>query len=268
MTLTIIPYANIGYHEANSQPCVAYRNLLASGTITDGGLPSNAPRANAVTGSTFDFWQPGSVPATLRTTLAAAEPADLAFFAAHSLGSAGASVAVQYHNGTTWITIATLSPADDKPFGLVFPRITAAQWGLSVSGAVAQIGVAFIGPRVVIPGGVKPDYEPIWAAEVYEKTEGVSRRGHFFGTTVERAGASLSVNFMDVPLGFARDDLEGFRRHYNYGLPFVWASAPAVFPEDAAYCWSGGNARLSAPIRAAGEWVGLSMDMQAYVEAV
>lgn len=254
------------YIEANAQPMVMFRNLLAEGTITDANLPATAPRANAATESTFDFWQPATVPETLRATLGASQAADGAFFAAHNLGTAGATLTVQYFDGSTWQTQATYAPTSDEPFGFIWPTRSATGWGIQISGAVAQIGVAWIGPRLVIPGGVLPDYVPIWGAKRVERYAGVSRRGQFFGQRIERAGARLTPAFMDVPYSFAQSTLADFRDHYNDGKAFVWASAPGIFPEDAAYVWASEGANLQSPVRSGGDWCGLSMDVEAYVE--
>lgn len=266
MTLIVTSSSDPAYIEANAQPCVFYQNLLASGTVANSGLPASTPRLNAYSGDTDTYWQPASVPETLRATFGSAQAADGAFFAAHTLGTAGATLTAQYFDGSTWQTQATHTPTDNQPFGFIWPARSATGWGIQISTAVAQIGVGWIGPRLVIPGGVKPDYEPIWAAYEIIKASGTTRRGHFQGQAIERAGARLSPSFMDIPFAFARDNLAPFRRHYNEGNPFVWASAPGVFPTDAAYCWAADGERLAAPIRAGGLWCGLDMSFEAYVE--
>lgn len=266
MTLIVTASASQAYIEANAQPCVMFRNLLAEGTVANSGLPTATPRLNAYAGSTDTYWQPAAVPDTLQATFGAAQAADGAFFAAHTLGTAGATLNVQYFDGAVWQTQATFTPTTNQPFGFIWPTRSATGWGVQITGAVAQIGVAWIGPRLVIPGGVKPDYEPIWAAVEITKSPGMTRRGHFQGQAIERAGARLNPSLMDVPLSFARDDMAAFRKVYNEGNPFIWASAPGVFPTDAAYCWADESERLAAPIRAGGQWCGLSMSFQAYVE--
>lgn len=265
MTLIVASSTSPAYIEANAQPMVMFQNLLASVTITDATLPTTAPRANAVTESTFDYWQPASVPETLRMVPGASQAADGAFFAAHTLGTAGATLTVQYYDGATWQTQASHTPTDNKPFGFIWPTRSATGWGIQISGAVAQIGVAFIGPRLVIPGGVLPDYVPIWAATEVQRQAGISRRGQFFGQRIESRSARLQPSFMDVPLSYARDTLATFRDHYNDGKAFIWASSPGVFPQDAAYVWASDNASLRSPVRSGGEWCGLSMDLEAFV---
>lgn len=263
--ITIVASTDPAYLAANAQPMVAYRNLLAEGTLTSGTSPTTNPRANAVTESTFDFWGADATPDTLQTTLGAAASADVCFIAAHSIGSSGGSLTVQYYDGAAWQDIATVTPTDDQPFAVVFPSISATGWGISVTG-LPEIGVAWIGPRLVIPGGVVPDYAPIWAARRVTKMAGTSRRGQWFGQRIERTGASMSAQFMPLDHDFALNDMESFRNRYNDGHAFVWASAPSVFPADVAYCWAPDDAIFAPAIQAGGRTVSLSLTMEAFAE--
>lgn len=253
------------YNADNAQPMVMFDNLFAQGTLASPNLPAGTPRQNATTESTFDYWQTNASPQVFRVTYVTNRAADGAFIAAHTLATVGASLTVEYFNGTSWVTQASYTPTTNKPFGFIWPRRSASGWGLSVSLTGAQIGVAFLGQRVVIPGGVLPDYVPVWAATQVERQSGTSRRGQFFGQRIESRSARLRPSFMDVPYTFARDDLAAFRDHYNDGKAFVWGSAPGVFPEDGAYVWAADNSSLQTPIRAGGEWCGLSMDLEAYI---
>ena len=258
----IVADASPTYAENNAQPMVMWDNLLARGTLTDGALPADAPRLNAVDENTVDFWQP-TVAATLRTTLSGPEAADCAFFAAHTL--AGLTVKVQYHNGSTWVDLATVVPATNEPFLIVFPTTSATQWGVSVSGACI-VGVAWIGPRIVIPGGVTPGYTPVWAAREVRKWGGGTRRGHWLGQRVDMVTATLAPQFMQVPYDFAATTLKAFRARYNEGRAFVFAAAPSVFPDDCAYVWAEDGESLPAPISAGALYTDLSFNVTAYCE--
>lgn len=260
MTIIILP-GNAAYNELNAQPMVAHRNLLAEGTITDALLPAAAPRADAVTQDTSEFWAPTGAD-TLRCTLAGSQTASICFIDAHTLGSQGRTLTLERFTGV-WATITTYAPANDDPFMIVFPDESRTGFGIGVSGA-CQIGVAWIGPRLVIPGGVVPGYVPFWAAKRIEKFPAVTRRGHFRGQRIERAGASLTAQFMPVPHSFALNDMAAFRQHYNEGNAFVWAPAPSVFTEDVAYCWADQDRTLSHSIQAGGLLTDLSIAMEAY----
>jgi hypothetical protein len=227
-------------------------------------LPTVNPRANAAEEETASFW--GATGAdTLAVTLGAAEAADLLMVAAHELWSDGRSLTLQYHNGAAWVTIATVTPDTDHPFMILFPRVTATQWRVTLSGA-SLIGVLFLGPRVIIPGGVVPGYTEVWASRETTKLGGGTRSGHWLGQRVEKVTAQLAPTLMPIDYAFARDTLAGFRDHYNEGRAFVWASAPAVFPYDVAYAWATDNATFQPVPHAGGELCDLSLKMVAYCE--
>lgn len=252
------------YSEANSQPMVSYRNLLTVGTIASGTLPTVNPRNNAATEDTASFWGPTGA-STLTVTLGAAEPADLCMIAAHDLFTQGESLTLEYYNGAAWVELAEITPTSNHPFMILFPRVSAAQWRVSVSGA-CSIGVVWIGPRMIIPGGIVPGYAEVWASRSITKLGGGSRRGHWLGQRVESVTAELSAEFMPVPYGFALNDLAVFREHYNEGRAFVWASAPDVFRQDCAYAWAVDGAVFQPVALAGGELCNLSMSMVAYCE--
>jgi hypothetical protein len=250
------------YAENNAQPMVSWDNLLARGTIASASLPTDAPRLNAVSENTVDFWQPTGAD-TLRATMAGSEPADCAFFAAHNLS--GRVVKVQYFNGTIWVDQATYTPTSNDPFLIVFPTRSATGWGVSVDGACI-IGVAWIGPRIVIPGGVVPGYTPVWAAREVNKWGGGTRRGHWLGQRIDSVTANLSPQFMPIPYAFADVTLDAFRTRYNEGRAFVFASAPGIFTRDCAYVWAVDGESLPAPISAGGIYTDLSFNVTAYCE--
>jgi hypothetical protein len=262
MTIVIVP-GNAAYDELNSQPMVAFRNLLTEGTIASGTLPTGGPRANAVTQDTSEFWDQPTV-GQLRCTLGAATTASICFIGAHNLGTAGVTLSVERFNGS-WNTITSYAPTNNNPFMIVFPDESQTGFGVAVSGA-CQIGVAWVGPRLIIPGGVTPDYTPIWAASRVDKFPAITRRGHFRGQRIERSGASLSAQFMPMTHTFARDTMATFRQRFNEGDAFIWAAAPRVFSTDVAYCWADEGSTIDYTIRAGGDLVNMAMQMEAYVE--
>lgn len=260
--IVIVADASPVYAENNAQPMVSWDNLLARGTIASATLPADAPRLNAVDENTVDFWQPTGAD-TLRATFGASEAADCAFFAAHTLS--GRTVKVQYYNGSIWVDLATVVPTTNEPFLIVFPNRSATGWGVSVDGACI-IGVAWIGPRIVIPGGVLPGYEPVWAAREIKKWGGGTRRGHWLGQRADMVTAQLTPQFLQVPYDFSANTLAAFRKRYNDGRAFVFASAPSIFLDDCAYVWAEDGESLPSPISAGAVYTELSFNVTAYCE--
>jgi hypothetical protein len=183
--------------------------------------------------------------------------------AAHDL--VGALVTVQKWDGTTWTDVASATPTTKDPFMILFPSTAALGWGLQI-GSAGTLAVAWIGPRIVIPGGVTPGYAPVWASRMVSKWGGGTRRGHWMGQRVDAVTARLAPNFMPVTHSFALNDMRAFRERYNDGRAFVWAAAPSVFPEDVAYCWAEDGEIFQPTPLAGGELCSLSLAMTAYCE--
>lgn len=257
------PTASLAYVEMNAQPMVLWDNLLARATITNAALPTVNPRSRAVTERTSEFWGATGTPDTLRGTLGATEAADCCFIGAHTL--AGKTVKVQRLVAAVWTDTATFTPTTNDPFMLIWPEQSSTGWGIEISGP-GQVGVCFIGKRLVIPGGVKPGYAPVWAAREITRYPNVSMRGHYLGQKIEKAGASLSADLMPLEYGFVLNNMAGFRTAYNNGKPFVWASAPAAFGTDVAYCWADKGGVFAPSIMSGGQLCELSLNMRAFCE--
>lgn len=257
------PAASPAYAELNAQPMVLWDNILARATITNSALPTVNPRSRAVTESTADYWGATGTPDTLRGTVGVAEGADCCFIGAHTL--AGKTIKVQRLVAAVWTDTATFTPTTNEPFMLVWPEQTSTGWGIEISGP-GQVGVCFIGKRLVIPGGVQPGYSPVWAAREITRYPNVSMRGHYMGQKIEKAGASLGAAFMPLDYSFVLNSMAGFRTAYNNGKPFIWAAAPSVFTTDVAYAWADKGDVFSPTIMAGGQLCELSLRMRAYCE--
>lgn len=261
MTIYIKPDSSPAYAEANTQPMVGWRNVLREGTLQSAGGTGNA-RENALDENTVDYWQ-ASAGNVLRSIYDSTVTADFALIAAHTL--AGSPISVQSYNGTAWSTVVTATPATNDPFLIIFPSASALGWGLKTDNA-GILGVAWIGPRIVIPGGVTPGYAPVWASRMVSKWGGGTRRGHWMGQRVDAVTARIAPNFMPIPHDFALNDMRDFRERYNDGRAFVWAAAPSVFPEDVAYCWAEDGEIFQPVPLAGGDLCTLSLAMTAYCE--
>lgn len=263
ITITTAVPASFAYNDANAQPMVSYINNLAEKALINGSLPAVNPRQNAVTESTADFWQCTGADQLTTVTSGGSLSADIAFFAAHDLS--GKTVTVLRWNGSAWVSVSSVVPASNAPFMIVFPSTSATGWGFSVS-AAAQVGVAWIGPRLVIPGGVTPGYTPVWANRMVKKLGGGSRKGHWMGQRIEAVTAELRADFTPQEYSFITGALFPFIQHFENGSPFVWASAPSFFNRDCAYCWAEDEDKIDISILTGGDLCTMSMEMIAYAE--
>lgn len=243
---------------------VMYRNVLAEGTLAWSSETADGFASNALGPQTYDFWTPASVPATLSVTLGAPVACDTAAIIAHTLGSAGATVEVQHYTGGTWVTAQSVTPDDDADIVMIFGAVEADQWRIRVTNAVAAIGVAMIGPRLLIPGGTQADYVPLNLALDVELSPSVTIRGQFVGVYTKQVGAGTPIALAAQEREWVQAEAAPFIRHFNAGRPFVWMGCPDLLPEDGHYCWREGET-LSASFGPGAMWADMSMQVSAYV---
>lgn len=251
------------------ESAVAYRNVLTEGTLSWSSQTADGAAANALGPQTYDFWTPASLPAMLTVTLAEAVDCDCAAIIAHTLGSSGATVQVQARNGTDpWVTFSTVTPADDRDIFVLFADLAGTaydQWRIRITGSTAPaVGIAWIGPRLIIPDGVQAGYVPLNLALSVELMPNITRGGQFLGNRVQKVGASTSLSLARQHRHWVQEDAAPFIAHYNAGKPFLWLSCPELLPDDAHYVWRAGDT-LSASYGAGSLWADMSMEVAAYV---
>lgn len=251
------------------KPMVLFDSVLSRGTFTFSSEVVGAEAANALEETTFDYWTPTAVPATLTTESAMTEKVDCMAIAAHDIGTTGATVSVEHSaDGVIWVEVGSHAPTDDTTIVMVFKPVTAKWWRLVVSGAVASIGVVRMGFRLVFPSGINTGYTPINLARRITVQGGVTVGGQFGGQRITKRGASTTVSVAAMDRSFVDNDMADFHLHYDEGRSFFWAGGPAIFPNDVAYCWrppTGGEIKPSYV--ESGVLAEFSMTIEAYVNA-
>lgn len=258
-------YASIDATELNEASAL-FRNVLAEGTLAWSSQSADGFAANALGPQTYDFWTPTALPATLSVTLGAAVECDACAIIGHTLFTAGATVAVEWWNGSAWITAHSVTPTDDRDLMLIFGAQSSAQWRIRVTGAAVMpsISVAMIGPRFIIPDGVAADYVPLNLALDIDLAPSITVKGQYVGTFVKRTGGATSISLAQQRREWIEDEARPFIAHYNEGAPFVWSSCPDLLPDDMAYCWRSGGV-LRASYGAGARWGQMGLEVSAYV---
>lgn len=247
------------------RPAVLWVNLLASGTLTASGAAAGSYAENILGPQTYDAWTADALPAWVAVELAAPAEADCCGIVAHTLGSLGATVAVELWTGSAWAAVATASPATDEPLMLVWPVTSAARWRLRITGsAVPSLGVAVLGRRLIFPATIAPPYVPANLARRVDLEPQVSLGGQYVGGTVWRQARELEAQLTPLPRSFVDGaGMDAFAAHYDAGGTFFWAGSPAAMPRDLAYCWRRGD-ELRPVYSAGGYWAAVTMRMAAH----
>lgn len=249
---------------ATGLPMILWQNVLAQGTLLASSETLDGFAANALGPQTYDFWTSASVPATLAVTLGAAQECDACAIFGHTLGTAGATIEVQYWDGAAWVTVATASPTNDEPLLFIFPAVSSTQWRIRITGAVASISIAMIGKRLIVPGGIQTGYVTLDMAKSVELIASSSVTGQFFSARVNRKGAQTSIAFATQERDWIETQAQDFIDHFNAGGTFVWASAPDLLTRDLGYCRRAGGV-LAATYDAGAIYGELAMEVDAYV---
>jgi hypothetical protein len=252
---------------ARDKPVLLFRSIMPDATVTPTTETADGSAQNAVSATTFDFWSPTAVPASLDVDAAADEDCDMLCIAAHNLGTLNGSVELQQETAPdTYVTVAgPVFPEDDTPIMLAFDEVTTDGWRIVVTADSAfAIGVIMLGQSLTIPGGVIPPYVPMNSAMNIASQTNKSLNGHYLGTRITKREITNRVNFASVRSEWAEANLPEFEAHINEGGAFFFAAAPTKLPSDTAYCWRADGGELRPSYTAGAELVNISLDLEAY----
>jgi len=254
---------------SDKSPVILWDNIMDDGTITASTEATNGEGANAIDGNTYDYWIPTTLPATLEVSTAASKTASYAAIAAHTLGTNGSTVDVQYWNGSTWVSAlsSTVTPDDDKTLLIAFTQASGTKWRFSISGStVPNIGVVSIGNAIQFQSGILPSYTPLYMAEEIELLSSQTMNGQFVTNRVNRKGARTQFGLNILDRSFVEGTaFQNFRRHYNDGKPFFFASNPSELTEDVAYCWRQDGGEIRPTFDSDGIFYKTQLSLEAYI---
>lgn len=207
-------------------------NWLSGGTVaassTAAGYFAEAPE-NSLTN---ERWRPGSVPATWAYDHGSAVACDYCAIGAHSLGTEGATVAVQYDAGAGWVTLVSVAPTDDMPILFIFAPVTAADWRISVTGAVAEVGVVKFGTALQMPRPIYGGHAPLHLARQVTLRANLSETGEYLGRSQIRTHLAGSFAWEHLTAAWVRANWRPFQTAAA-AEPFFIAWRPATFSEVA-----------------------------------
>lgn len=265
----------------NNNPILAWNNFCqgAGATMSSSGgtEAADGSAANAVTGTTYDYWvvDATSTAVTLEATFNTSRAPTFAGIAGHNIADLGGTLRVQRSdNGSTWEDVGTgaVTPTTNEAVGFYFdPGSATKYWRLRVaniaSGQQVQVGVFFLGKAVVIPTRVYQGITPPIRPNAVTLSSNISEGGHFLGSTVVNRGIGSTFPLSHVSPEFIRgtDNSEGFASfidHFNRGNPFWFAWRPEKYG-DLFWCIRKG-AELSPTNTGPGELMGFDLNLRGF----
>ena len=219
-------------------PIICYENLLESGVVV-GNPVANA--ANAYDWLTHDSWTTNAAAGTLTLTLTGSAPADYFAFYSQDLFDNGGQIKLEYNQGGAgWNDVpgTTVVPGDNKPVVVLFDRIAADQWRVTIGCTTAcELGVVSFGLKMQLERGAYVGFTPPRFARRDKVLNAGSQDGHFLGRSLIRTGVVGTLALDKLTAGWTRDTLDAFLLHARRkGWFLVWN--PDRRPDEVAYCWT------------------------------
>lgn len=216
---------------------IGYDTLTRGAAITSSSEEAGWPASSTGNSMTYERWRPTAVPAWVAYDAGADVEVDYLGIASHTLGSSGATFALEYSaNGSDWTTVETVEAADDRAIMLLFEPITARYWRLSVTEAVASVGVVYIGRVLEMQRGLYGGHSPGRLSRQTDILPNKSDGGQFLGRSIIRQGYATAYDWDNLTASWYRQWFDPFvesARKY----PFFIAWYPLKYPDEVLYAW-------------------------------
>jgi hypothetical protein len=229
-----------GYTVGSNQPLNHARILYVplQGTVTgDGTNPDYA--ANDYTSQRWQL-EPGANNWTLLTE--ASTELDCVFIAAHNLAGKVVTIATEATEGTSYVTRATVSPADNSTICALFNNAGTAygirQVRISVNdGTDVAIGVIWVGKALQMPIPLYGGHRPLNLNRVTEAQQQFSETGQWLGRIVKRRAVTTSYDWEYITASWYDANFEPFAQTLPLN-PFFIAGNPSKITSDVGFVWT------------------------------
>lgn len=221
---------------------IGYQNLVFGRTPTASSASTGYPAVAAAYPTTFEYWQPSTVPATWTVDLGSAQAVDYCGLVGNLNGS---TIAVQSSpDNSTWTTLATIGPTTDRINMGLFAEVSARYWRLSVTNFAPQIAVVYLGKALAMQRKIYQGHTPLTLSRDTELSNNVSDTGQWLGRSIIRRGAQTSASWQHLKADWYRANFDPFVKAARKE-PFFIGWRPQQYPAEVGYVWTGGDIRPS-----------------------
>lgn len=236
-----------------------------SGTVSASTAAAGHAAAEAVVPETWTSWRPTAVPADWTLTFAASAPVSYVGIAAHSAGTAGATIAVQRWTGSAWETVVSHAPTDDMPILFLMRRRTLDRIRVAVTGAVCDLGVIYAGDACEFPVKARYTGQSSFADAIRDEFAiQESDGGHWLNRYRLRRSQPVQMAISHLSRDWKAAYLDGLLADLRVRPAFV-ADRPGVYPASVAYAWMQGAIVPERQIANAAVAYGVTFDLIGHV---
>jgi len=222
---------------------------LAGSAITVSGATTPGPKDNLLRNNTYQFWEPGALPATVTFDFGEARAVDYGAIGGHTLGDESATVRLEHSpDNAAWTQFGSdVSPANNIPVLWLDTKISRRYWRVTITGAgsAPHIALIYLGEVLVMQRALAGGYRPaIWNRDNVIDG-GVSDGGQVLDRTVRRRGLVPSASFERLTTGWYNGTFMPFVRSAEL-YPFFFAPNPVRWPDDVTLASLPENERIQA----------------------
>lgn len=164
-------------------------------TGTAVGYFSDAPNDTL----TYERWKPDALPAVWQLNDVSGD-VNYCAIAAHTCGSDGVIVSVEYWDGTSWMPIDSVAPTDDSPIMFLFQTVSSDMLRVLFTGSVApEVGVLKFGIVLELPDQIFSGHVPVSLGRRTVLRSNYSDTGEFLGRTRQRSFQETAFSWDKLP---------------------------------------------------------------------
>jgi hypothetical protein len=208
-------YALPGADEPLTNARIAHSGNWFSGTVTASTTAAGFFASGPDNSLTYETWKPTAIPATWENDLGSAVLVNYCCIAAHTLGTNGCTITIQYWDGSAWVdrTPATLI-ADNMPIFCIFAGTTAQRWRVNITAGAGNpsIGVIKFGAALQMQQPFYGGHTPLALAVQVILRSNQSETGENLGRTKQRVMFGTSFSWQHLKADWVRTNWPPFQR--------------------------------------------------------
>jgi len=212
-----------------------YLNWFSVGTIaastTETGYFVDAPNNTL----TYERWKPAALPATWEINFGAGQTADYCCIAAHTMGTNGNTLEVEYFDGAgVWSDLITATAiTDNSDIFVIFPKQAHGYWRIRISnGTAPEIGVIKFGQALQMERPIFGGHSPIIYSRQTVMKMNESETGEYLGRSKFRTYLQSTFEWQNLSSDWIRDNWGDLQRAVETE-PFFIAWRPETYSEAA-----------------------------------
>ena len=175
-----------------------------------------------------------TLPGTITVDCGSARAADYLIVWGHDLGTQGATVELRGSTdnfATSDVLVASSTPADDKPFVLLFASVSYRYWRIRVTGTtVPVLAIVAAGQKLEMPMRLPREYDQL--GRVPQGNLVRSTKGHPLARTVDYEDFRRELFFRRVTWSWLRATWQPAWEAHLRDTPHVWAWDPTNHADE------------------------------------